>query len=377
MPTIPLEDLLRLVIEEEASDLHLRSPRVSQDLSGKELQLLHDVEDGDSYGNHEIDDPYGLSRHGSSNSGAGVEGAAGEAEGDDSVDDDLMDKISSSPSIEDGGYHLPCHWPGRGDSLASFHTAQEDSQSAPPECEQSSSPFLSTPTHFPLFYPHEFHDNGPSMDHHRRGEYPRTRNGLLSAEDDMELESRDRLSPLLSDRPTEFIQGQIHSLEESYEGDFDSEDFRHLLLPADDPLLDNSFDDTDISPMSTESASSELGLASNAASRMGLASTDYDDDTGDVSFSDDDRFVDSGWGGECLREAEDIDFEFVYALHTFVATVEGQANAAKGETMVLLDDSNSYWWLVRVVKDGTIGNQPYSDVWHKSDTSRLPSCGTY
>jgi len=60
-------------------------------------------------------------------------------------------------------------------------------------------------------------------------------------------------------------------------------------------------------------------------------------------------------GGECLREIEDIDSEFVYALHTFVATVEGQANATKGDTMVLLDDSNSYWWLVRVVKDGSIG----------------------
>lgn len=58
---------------------------------------------------------------------------------------------------------------------------------------------------------------------------------------------------------------------------------------------------------------------------------------------------------ECLLEPEDIDFEFVYALHTFVATVEGQANASKGDTMVLLDDSNSYWWLVRVVKDSSIG----------------------
>ncbi|KAF8425090.1 hypothetical protein EV426DRAFT_58652 [Tirmania nivea] len=55
---------------------------------------------------------------------------------------------------------------------------------------------------------------------------------------------------------------------------------------------------------------------------------------------------------------EDIDFEFVYALHTFVATVEGQANAVKGETMVLLDDSNSYWWLVRIVKDQSIGYLP-------------------
>lgn len=59
--------------------------------------------------------------------------------------------------------------------------------------------------------------------------------------------------------------------------------------------------------------------------------------------------------GHCLYKTEDIDFEFVYALHTFVATVEGQANATKGDTMVLLDDSNSYWWLVRVVKDGSIG----------------------
>ena len=82
-----------------------------------------------------------------------------------------------------------------------------------------------------------------------------------------------------------------------------------------------------------------------------------DDASNDISFSDDPRFVDSGWGGECLRETEDIDFEFVYALHTFVATVEGQANATKGDTMVLLDDSNSYWWLVRVVKDSSIGRR--------------------
>lgn len=66
-------------------------------------------------------------------------------------------------------------------------------------------------------------------------------------------------------------------------------------------------------------------------------------------------YVDAGWTAECLHRTEDIDFDFVYALHTFVATVEGQANATKGDTMVLLDDSNSYWWLVRVVKDSSIG----------------------
>lgn len=57
-----------------------------------------------------------------------------------------------------------------------------------------------------------------------------------------------------------------------------------------------------------------------------------------------------------MRGIEDIDFEMVYALHTFTATVEGQANATKGEHMVLLDDSNSYWWLVRIVRDASIGS---------------------
>lgn len=84
--------------------------------------------------------------------------------------------------------------------------------------------------------------------------------------------------------------------------------------------------------------------------------SDEDDDDSDYSFPDDPHNIDSGWAAECLHDAsEDIDFEFVYALHTFVATVEGQANATKGDTMVLLDDSNSYWWLVRVVKDSSIG----------------------
>nr|XP_001392529.2 SH3 domain protein [Aspergillus niger CBS 513.88] len=66
---------------------------------------------------------------------------------------------------------------------------------------------------------------------------------------------------------------------------------------------------------------------------------------------------------------EDIDFEFVYALHNFFATVDGQANAAKGDTMVLLDDSNSYWWLVRIVKDGSIGYLPAEHI--ETPTERL------
>ncbi|KAL2865420.1 uncharacterized protein BJX67DRAFT_358850 [Aspergillus lucknowensis] len=66
---------------------------------------------------------------------------------------------------------------------------------------------------------------------------------------------------------------------------------------------------------------------------------------------------------------DDINFEFVYALHNFVATVDGQANAAKGDNMVLLDDSNSYWWLVRIVKDGSIGYLPAEHI--ETPTERL------
>ncbi|KAH6875806.1 hypothetical protein BKA58DRAFT_311703 [Alternaria rosae] len=108
--------------------------------------------------------------------------------------------------------------------------------------------------------------------------------------------------------------------------------------------------------------------------------TSSDGDDGDMQDADveedmDDDMMDkissspSIDDGECLRETEDIDFEFVYALHTFVATVEGQANATKGDTMVLLDDSNSYWWLVRVVKDNSIGYLPAEHI--ETPTERL------
>jgi hypothetical protein len=59
---------------------------------------------------------------------------------------------------------------------------------------------------------------------------------------------------------------------------------------------------------------------------------------------------------------EDIDFEHVYALHTFLASVEGQASVSKGDSLVLLDDSNSYWWLVRVLKSQGVGYIPAENI---------------
>lgn len=90
-------------------------------------------------------------------------------------------------------------------------------------------------------------------------------------------------------------------------------------------------------------------------------------DTEGESASDDDM-MDRISSSPSISD-EDIDFDFVYALHTFVATVEGQANATKGDTMVLLDDSNSYWWLVRIVKDSSIGYLPAEHI--ETPTERL------
>ena len=59
---------------------------------------------------------------------------------------------------------------------------------------------------------------------------------------------------------------------------------------------------------------------------------------------------------------ESIDFDMVYALHSFAATVEGQANVVKGDSLFLMDDSNSYWWLVRVLKTQEVGYIPAENI---------------
>ena len=342
-------------VEQELSEQHGRSPRASQDLSGKELQLLH--EDGDGYGGTDGigQDSNNLLRNAGANGAADEDG--GEGDGDEGMDDDLMDKISSSPSIgDDGGYYLPLPWSKK---VASFPSSSFPAENAPspkpPLDDFSSSPFSETPIHFPLSFPRNEQDQTPSKDHHQKGGYTEDRETLLVA-DELIAESHDGPNPLVSEQQDSQSQEEFEDMEDSYEADFDPNDFAHLLLPADDPLLDNSFDDAPLSPSSSASNTSTRSSSPVSATSWDDKKQDTkDDDTEDFSFLDDPRFIDSGWGGECLREIEDIDFEFVYALHTFVATVEGQANATKGDTMVLLDDSNSYWWLVRVVKDSSIG----------------------
>ena len=59
---------------------------------------------------------------------------------------------------------------------------------------------------------------------------------------------------------------------------------------------------------------------------------------------------------------DSIDFDMVYSLTNFAATVEGQASVVKGDILFLMDDSNSYWWLVRVLKTQEVGYIPAENI---------------
>lgn len=279
-----------------------------------------------------------------------------DADGDDGLDDDMMDKISSSPSIDDGGYTLPLPWPARADSLNSTSSPSSDKQPYSSNAKVNTfAHSMTTPAHLPFTSSQKKGHISRSEDHHHSGGYGGGQEGSTNDDlyEDSEDESRDWLSPLISENNASY-HGEYFEQHQADDPDFDGNDINHLLLPSDDPLLDNSFDDA---PLSRSSSTSSSPVSASSWDNENTR----DDDAEDISFSHDSRFIDSGWGGECLREIEDIDFEFVYALHTFFATVEGQANATKGDTMVLLDDSNSYWWLVRVVKDSSIGCTPNLD----------------
>ena len=357
-------EALRGVAAEVAGE-QTRSPRVSREWSNGEIQglqlqhLQHDdggdlaaavtaslAEDDES---HQQDD-LAVAQNGGLTGSTAEDADLADAEGDDSVEDedDMMDKISSSPSIDDGGYPLPLAWPQRSDSLARDSAPINISSSqATQACSESPSPLEEKSTAHdarrPLrdsvdkdVVPEVQFENSPLSYHHLLGEYlddPGGDDALVRAPSPNSTDAGDacteRYDKEYSTR--HFAEGQ-HAEDETRE----PEDYEETTtIPYDDS------EDDDIMTIPYEGSE-----------------YDDEDDDYDIPFPPDSRFVDSGWGGECLQELEDIDFEFVYALHTFVATVEGQANATKGDTMVLLDDSNSYWWLVRVVKDSSIGALP-------------------
>ncbi|KAJ3320643.1 hypothetical protein HDV06_005161 [Boothiomyces sp. JEL0866] len=59
---------------------------------------------------------------------------------------------------------------------------------------------------------------------------------------------------------------------------------------------------------------------------------------------------------------KDIDYSMVYALYTFIASMDGQITVEKGQTLELLDDSNSYWWAVKNAANGEIGYIPAENI---------------
>ncbi|KAF2873810.1 hypothetical protein BDV95DRAFT_605286 [Massariosphaeria phaeospora] len=360
--------------------------------------------------------------------GDGDDGEMQDADEED-TDDDMMDKISSSPSIDDGG-SLPSYhesWLERSSSLTPASSPFQSPIASPSTCVDSSSPFTTTPIHFPISAAPARRPHGVPADsvgsiskspylssplpfslppsqnshlnqsaEHHRGEYTWSRSTQRSPAD-LEPDGDSKINPIAEHMT--LVERRLQSMrldsEMSLSSELDEEDFRTMLQPVPSPLreeMDVMFSDSEITkdahtPELNRENGSHASHKSRPVSQSGPDEDDdswttdsdadswdedldkYDDDSEGFSFSEDSRFIDSGWGGECLRETEDIDFEFVYALHTFVATVEGQANATKGDTMVLLDDSNSYWWLVRVVKDSSIGYLPAEHI--ETPTERL------
>jgi hypothetical protein len=335
-------ETLREIAAEAEEEQH-RSPRVSADWPGAEIDKAPQQygEDLSSRPNpsstlensHQQQDALAVAQNG------GLTGAEdadmADAEGDDGMDDDMMDKISSSPSIDDGGY--PLHmWPARFDSITPNLIPPRNLLFPQGEMEENCPPFVETSDHHSAdstvpyvelseenSRPSEVSFKCEPISHKRESSDLSTATGQWSSA--FNDERRDDLAPL----PGDILQDYIESHNEDSESYFSEDQFSQTEF---DHYFEASYDDP-LMIIPYESSEDE-----------------YDDN----SYPEE-RFVDSGWGGEYLQDLEDIDFDFVYALHTFVATVEGQANATKGDTMVLLDDSNSYWWLVRVVKDSSIG----------------------
>ncbi|RDA83955.1 hypothetical protein CP532_6910 [Ophiocordyceps camponoti-leonardi (nom. inval.)] len=272
----------------------------------------------------------------------------GDADADADLDDDLMDKISSSPSIEDGGYSpvaAPAVWPPRLSSLSSF--LRDPSAPVLPSRHLDDAPFAWTSVqHRPDAQWHCSGSNessGPAG--HDRDE-----------EVDGEHDARHLPCAVPWARYCRLQEDEPDSSQRSV-GSGHVHHGTHNGLSTVWEGIPEEFQDAGC----YDSNGTPLMIPYEPSSE--------DEEDYDFAFRSHAHDTAPALPDNCLRDSEDIDFEFVYALHTFVATVEGQANATKGDTMMLLDDSNSYWWLVRVVKDSSIGYLPAEHI--ETPTERL------
>ncbi|KAI9480335.1 MAG: hypothetical protein EXX96DRAFT_177040 [Benjaminiella poitrasii] len=82
----------------------------------------------------------------------------------------------------------------------------------------------------------------------------------------------------------------------------------------------------------------------------------------DEEDEDEEEEEGSGFSSSPSIPDENINFDLVYTLHSFEATVDGQATVKKGDALTLLDDSNSYWWLIRDLKTSEVGYIPAENI---------------
>ncbi|KAI1144568.1 hypothetical protein F5Y05DRAFT_365061 [Hypoxylon sp. FL0543] len=148
-------------VEEDRAGEEARSPRASwpdgdnaSDLQQYAEELANGIANSLNGNRMQSEDALAIAQNGGITGSASDDGDM-DANADDDLDDDMMDKISSSPSIEDGGYTLPPPvWPQRVDSLR--HMASHFvsfRRSAIPSEARLSSPFLQ-PAEFPPYLQH-------------------------------------------------------------------------------------------------------------------------------------------------------------------------------------------------------------------------------
>ena len=82
----------------------------------------------------------------------------------------------------------------------------------------------------------------------------------------------------------------------------------------------------------------------------------------DSAAEDGEEYMEDDMSSTLSIPNESIYFDMVYAFHSFAATVEGQANVVKGDSLYLIDDTNSYWWLVRILKTQEVGYIPAENI---------------
>ncbi|KAG0339263.1 hypothetical protein BG000_002519 [Podila horticola] len=198
---------------------------------------------------------------------------------------------------------------------------------------------------------HSYYNNSnDNNDHHNYRQYGR--DATVPDSDDSTEEDEEEYNAYLQEQE----QQQKQAGPSSSVAQAKSVSIRQLLHD-DDPDTDQSMDE-DGGYQASLSTSTAQGSQAEIQARQNqiLGSEDEDEE-----MDEDDEDDDASTSTVSLTE-DDIDFNLVYAFHTFVATQEGQASVVRNDSLMLLEDTNVYWWLVRVLKTGVIGYIPAENI---------------